>query len=529
MLNEPEGIGFAKTSAGNTNAMKMYNAAVQAIRNADPDRPILVGSPGLNDAEFLEYVTRQSLPYTFDGGGHFHNDPNMGVAIHFYEPRHPSIVPGITNAQQTNFAMWIGSLTQADSEWRDGIKVWQAPIKLQFDFVDDWRNMAGHSNIPVATTEWGCWMWESRSQSDDFRRWLDYTMEQFAAHDVGQMWYVGVMSNQYAYTIFDSETGWDAAILPKLTGEQPPTSWPPINQILNGEFLRTSWSDATQALPWVATGVQMVIIDDCRAAFGTYDCGDAGFSGSTMLKLEGTGGQLSIQTYPAGDGTTGSPPFEGIYGPQGRTMLHLTQGASYSLRFLAGTRAGSQGVVRARLKAAGGALIHQFNAITVSGPPTASHQLSYTHSAADVMDVRLEFDFGAAQQVIYLDKVELIRQAGSDLSPSTAPSPPPFVTPSLPPSPECKPFCEEKTQGWDAKCTWGGCNGCTECSSPAPVCKPFCEDKTQAWDDKCTWGGCNGCTECSSPAPVCKSFCEDKTQAWDAKCTWGGCNGCTEC
>ena len=470
MLNEPEGIGFAKTSAGNTNAMKMYNAAVQAIRNADPDRPILVGSPGLNDAEFLEYVTRQSLPYTFDGGGHFHNDPNMGVAIHFYEPRHPSIVPGITNAQQTNFAMWIGSLTQADSEWRDGIKVWQAPIKLQFDFVDDWRNMVGHSNIPVATTEWGCWMWESRSQSDDFRRWLDYTMEQFAAHELGQMWYVGVMSNQYAYTIFDSETGWDAAILPKLTGEQPPTSWPPINQMLNGEFLRTSWSDATQALPWVATGVQMVIIDDCRAAFGTYDCGDAGFSGSTMLKLEGTGGQLSIQTYPAGDGTTGSPPFEGIYGPQGRTMLHLTQGASYSLRFLAGSSAGSQGVVRARLKAAGGALIHQFNAITVSGPPTASHQLSYTHSAADVMDVRLEFDFGAAQQVIYLDKVELIRQASSDLSPS----PPPIATPSLPPSPECKPFCEEKTQGWDAKCTWGGCTGCSECSvSPPPTPPPY--------------------------------------------------------
>ena len=26
----------------------------------------------------------------------------------------------------------------------------------------------------------------------------------------------------------------------------------------------------------------------------------------------------------------------------------------------------------------------------------------------------------------------------------------------------------------------------------SPVCKPFCEDKTQAWDDKCTWGGCSG-------------------------------------
>ncbi|EOD39597.1 hypothetical protein EMIHUDRAFT_200139 [Emiliania huxleyi CCMP1516] len=43
-----------------------------------------------------------------------------------------------------------------------------------------------------------------------------------------------------------------------------------------------------------------------------------------------------------------------------------------------------------------------------------------------------------------------------------------------------------------------------------PVCKPFCEDKTQAWDDKCTLGGCNGC------APSA----EDQTQAWDDKCNW---------
>ena len=40
-------------------------------------------------------------------------------------------------------------------------------------------------------------------------------------------------------------------------------------------------------------------------------------------------------------------------------------------------------------------------------------------------------------------------------------------------------------------------------SPPALVCNSFCEDKTQAWDDKCTWGGCNGCSECSS-SPECK-------------------------
>ena len=66
--------------------------------------------------------------------------------------------------------------------------------------------------------------------------------------------------------------------------------------------------------------------------------------------------------------------------------------------------------------------------------------------------------------------------------------------------PVCNPLCEDKTQAWVAKCTWGGCSGCTECS--APVCKPFCEDKTQAWDDKCTWGGCNGCSACFVPPPT---------------------------
>jgi hypothetical protein len=33
----------------------------------------------------------------------------------------------------------------------------------------------------------------------------------------------------------------------------------------------------------------------------------------------------------------------------------------------------------------------------------------YTHNAESEMDVRLEFDVGSRQQVLYLDKVELIR------------------------------------------------------------------------------------------------------------------------
>ena len=33
----------------------------------------------------------------------------------------------------------------------------------------------------------------------------------------------------------------------------------------------------------------------------------------------------------------------------------------------------------------------------------------YTHNAETVMDVRLEFDVGSKQQILYLDKVDLIR------------------------------------------------------------------------------------------------------------------------
>ena len=54
---------------GAAKVMPLYNAAVQAIRDVDPDRPILIGSPGLNDSEFLDpYVTDKYLTYAFNDG-----------------------------------------------------------------------------------------------------------------------------------------------------------------------------------------------------------------------------------------------------------------------------------------------------------------------------------------------------------------------------------------------------------------------------------------------------------------------------
>jgi len=175
VLNEPNGIGFAKTDIGNANAMRVVNAAVQAIRDVDSDRPILIGTPGHNDAVYLDpFVTEQYLSYKFDGSKGFTTDPNVGVAIHFYEPREGS-----------NFAMWIQPLGNDD-------KVWQDPIAEQIRYVVDWQEKVKKA-IPVVTTEWGCWIYKERTESSDLARWTDFHLNLFRTHDIGHMGDVGIM------------------------------------------------------------------------------------------------------------------------------------------------------------------------------------------------------------------------------------------------------------------------------------------------------------------------------------------------
>ena len=46
--------------------------------------------------------------------------------------------------------------------------------------------------------------------------------------------------------------------------------------------------------------------------------------------------------------------------------------------------------------------------ITIGREP-CTYTMLYTHHAETVMDVRLEFDIGSKQQILYLDKVDFIR------------------------------------------------------------------------------------------------------------------------
>jgi len=372
-MNEPAGVGFPKTDDGAEKAMGIYNAAAQAIRDVDPARPILIGPAGFNEPKYLTFVTEKYLTYKFGGKG-FTTDPNVGVAIHFYEPHWPIA-----------FAQFSTPLGNNDTKW-------QNMILEQISYALNWRKQIG-VNIPIITTEWGCWMFKSRTESGDLEKWADYTMNLFKTHDIGNVWYTGIVDNQYAWSIFDTEYGWNPIILEKLTGAKV-TSWPAINQAINGEFLSVDhgWNVSTPQLE--------------KAVQRKWD-EPAAYSGNQMLKLTvpeklTAGGQLYLQTFVD----------KMALNEATRTLLHLIEGITYTISFIAGTDDGQKGAFTVKLRdAKTQSVIQEFIEIQVSGSAPQASALQYKHNAATVDDVRLEFEVGSKAQVLYLDKVEFIRES----------------------------------------------------------------------------------------------------------------------
>ena len=373
ILNEPEGIQF-KSASDAAAVMKLYNAAVQAIRDVDEDRPILIGSPGYNDSEVLDpYVTDEYLTYEFGGGTGFYEDGNTGVAIHFYAPKHKD---GL------NFAMWTTPLGSDEARWK-------TPITNEINHAVEWREKID-ANIPIVTTEWGCWLFPDRSEAD-LEAWLNHHMNLFTTHKIGQMWYTGFQNNQRSFGVFDSEFGWNTTVLSSITGQLPSKNIP-VSQVINGEFFKPD-------LAWKVSNPLLV---------KDFVFGQAAYSGTSMLKLDipaNDGGQLFLQTYSGENGYIGAP---------GRSLIHLVTGQTYRLRFIGGSESGkalTRLVLRdvASMKELYSSTEDLGTLITL---PIGGQQFEflYTHNSETVMDARLEFDFQGGEQTVFLDQVDLIRQ-----------------------------------------------------------------------------------------------------------------------
>jgi len=375
ILNEPQGIGFDKKShKEHVKAMSLYNASVQAIREVDPDRPILISVGGHNDSEFLDpYATEEYMTYTFDNGKGFYDDTNIGVAIHFYNPR---------QADGINFAFWTESLGEDEEKWKN-------TITDQIMYAVDWRNKI-NVDIPIITTEWGCWLFPERSD-EELNKWFDHHMALFKKHNIGNMWYTGIQNNQRTFGIFNSEFGWNQLVLDKLTGVTP-KSFPTTNQVVNGEFFKPDFA-------WKLTSEELS---------KEYVYSKDAFSGSSMLKVnvpKNTNGQLFLQTYKSKNG------YKGV---AGRSLLHLVKGETYKISFIGAVENGV-GSLKILLKdVASSKTVYDSSENNTSwivlDQTPKTYTTMYTHNAATVMDVRLAFDFGAKEQILFLDKVEFIRK-----------------------------------------------------------------------------------------------------------------------
>ena len=371
LLNEPEGIGFVNVSTY-PDIMALFNSAIPAIRAIDSDRPILVGMPGHNDSEYIDpWVTETYLDYELADGTSFFDDQNMGVAIHFYRPN---------GSDGNNWAFYTASQLNTG---------WEATIDFQLNHAVNWQNMY-NTTMPVVVTEWGCWLFESRNNSTDLLDWLDYHMDKFEEHGFGSMWYTGVQNNQRAFSIFDSELGWNQVVLDRLTGVTNPII-PSTSQLIDSEFL--SWGSNTWKLT-SNTGVTKSFVG-----------GTSALSGSHSLKLavsSPTNCQVYQRTLTHSEDPGQAP---------GRTLIHLIQNETYQISFMAKAES-SNGELKILMKDANnlGIVYYKSDAVNIS-TTTDTYALSYTHTNPTAMDVRFEFDIGSKAQTLILDKVSLKRQS----------------------------------------------------------------------------------------------------------------------
>ncbi|MEC9092947.1 MAG: hypothetical protein VX438_09600 [Planctomycetota bacterium] len=100
-------------------------------------------------------------------------------------------------------------------------------------------------------------------------------------------------------------------------------------------------------------------------------------------------------------------------GAPDRTLLHRIKGQTCKVSFIAASE-DRAGLINVRLKDANN-MSSLYDSAEVDdgwleiGKEPRTYTKIYTHNAETKMDVRLEFDIGVKQQILYLDKVDLIR------------------------------------------------------------------------------------------------------------------------
>ncbi|MEE3233606.1 MAG: cellulase family glycosylhydrolase [Candidatus Latescibacterota bacterium] len=354
LLNEPEGINLKDGSL----SMEWINAAIPAIRKSNPDRILAIGGPGFNEAEnLIQFVNPDYIDYRLEDGSGFEQDENIVGIFHMYLPYY--------------FSHYHGS--HLESGWTEIVT---DKLQLAASWSKEWHK-------PVILTEWGAWGPPGNFE-DDFYSYLKHIVNETARLDIEWIYYCGYMNNQWPFSLFDTDTGWDREALGILTGREANIP-PPLSPLLNSEF-------NAGIRQWKTRGPVKI-----SRVF------TAGLSGDSALEIEfAENAQAAVYQENLGTELGRKEWTDGK-----RSLISLTKGSVYVISFLAKS-VDNPGSIRIGLEERSTEkAIWSSETIGISIEPK-QFEFNYTPSE-DLDDLRFLISSESISHKFYIDRIQLKR------------------------------------------------------------------------------------------------------------------------
>jgi len=357
LFNEPLG---SKVSDRKT-VLQWYNAAIPAIRRTSAARTIIIGGPDWNQAEMLRYLTPDYFSYKLPDGTGFAEDKHIIGACHYYLPMPFTHSNGVLTPL-SKYPSWKGDATKSLDTLSQWPKAWRKPVVM---------------------TEWGAQT--APKIRSELLEYISLMLDAMRKRNIGSIYYCGPFSNEWGFSIFDSEWGWDQDILDILTGVRAPPP-PATNALLNPEFYGTA--------RWRVSGDSQVLATT-----------STGLSGTHALKI--TLRDAAAKAFISQETDYGFSMDNGTFKFSDKFLLHLRKGNTYRLSFLA--RAERPGAtIQARFENAKGAgpVYWASNPVTVE-TSNKEYTMNYTQAGDDVHDMRLTIIFEGSNNTVYFDRIAL--------------------------------------------------------------------------------------------------------------------------
>ncbi len=209
ILNEP---AFGSQIKNDDELPEWYNAVIPVIRQSNPKRILLAGGPNHNDIDrgvkYLtpEYLTLPSSRWKRLRGGWKH-------------------LRGFSSLQTVRADDAEGEACPAAgvSQLAAGGLPGHGPLG---GLVGPGQETGRHHGMGSLHLQHGRGEWITYTR---------YFHDQLKQRGIGSMYYTAFFANDWAWSIFDSEYGWDQAALDILTGVKSPAI-PPTNPLVNSEF-----------------------------------------------------------------------------------------------------------------------------------------------------------------------------------------------------------------------------------------------------------------------------------------------------